>query len=87
MLICCNVSTSQNCSVIISKLATADQSTITPTTIIVLLVVLVGVVAQDTNNGGPIENCCDLGFRPSVFSEITNKPKLCRMKNFCSNSH
>jgi len=55
----------------------------TSTTIIVLLIVLVGVVAQDTNNGDPIENCCDLGFRPSLFSEITNKP---RMKNFCGNS-
>ena len=51
-----------------------------------LLIVLVGVVAQDTNKNGPIENCCDLGFRPSVFSEITNKPKQYRMKSFCGNS-
>ena len=58
----------------------------TPTTIIVLLVVSVGVVAQNTDNGDPIENCCDLGFRPSVFSEIANKPKQYRMKNFCGNS-
>ena len=42
----------------------------TPTTIIVLLVVLVGVVAQDINNGDLLENCCDLGFRPFVLSEI-----------------
>jgi len=57
LLICCNVTTSQNFPIIISELATVDQSAMTPTTIIVLLVVLVGVVAQDTNNGDLIENC------------------------------
>ena len=58
----------------------------TPATIIVLLVILVGVVALDTNNDVPIENCCDLGFRPSAFSEITNKPKQYKLKNFCGNN-
>ena len=42
----------------------------TPETFILLLVKLVGVVAQDTSNDVPIENCCDLGFRPSVLSDI-----------------
>ena len=55
-------------------------------TSIVLLVILVGVVAQDINNDFLIENCCDLGFRPSVFSDITNKPKQYKMKNFCGNN-
>ena len=30
-----------------------------------------------------IENCCDLGFRPFLFSEIVNKPKVYKFKNFC----
>ena len=51
-----------------------------------LLIVLVSVVVQDTNNNDPIENCCDLGFKTSVFGEITNKPKQYRMKSFCRNS-
>ncbi|XP_065890568.1 fibrinogen-like protein 1 [Dysidea avara] len=58
----------------------------TTTTIVVLLVILVGVVAQDTNNDVIIENCCDLGFRPSIFSEITNKPKQYKLRNFCGNN-
>ena len=57
-----------------------------PTTIIVLLVILVGVVAHGTNNDVSIENCCDLGFRPFVLSEITNKPKQYKLKNLCSNN-
>ena len=31
----------------------------------------------------PIENCCDLGFRPVSFSVIVNKPKVCPFSNFC----
>ncbi|XP_065895697.1 fibrinogen-like protein A [Dysidea avara] len=58
----------------------------TSTTIILLLVILFGAVAQDTNNDVNIENCCNLGFRPSVFSEITNKPKQYKLKNFCGNN-
>ena len=34
-----------------------------------------------------INNCCDLGFRPSTFSEIVNKPKQYKMKNMCDNHH
>ena len=35
------------------------------------------------NNNNQIENCCDLGFRPFSFSEIVNKPKVYKFKNFC----
>ena len=35
------------------------------------------------DNSGLIENCCDLGFRPFSFSEIVNKPKVYKFKNFC----
>ena len=34
-----------------------------------------------------INNCCDLGFRQSTFSEIVNKPKQYKMKNMCGNKH
>ena len=34
-----------------------------------------------------INNCCDLGFRQSTFSDIVNKPKLYKMKNMCGNDH
>ena len=34
-----------------------------------------------------INNCCDLGFRQSTFSEIVNKPKQYKMKNMCGNHH
>ena len=37
------------------------------------------------NNEGPIENCCDLGFRLTEFSEIVNKPKVYKFKKFCKN--
>ena len=37
------------------------------------------------NNEDPIENCCDLGFRQTEFSEIVNKPKVYKFKNFCEN--
>ena len=32
-----------------------------------------------------IENCCDLGFKHSIFSQTVNKPKVYKMKNFCRN--
>ena len=38
-----------------------------------------------SNNEDPIENCCDLGFRQTEFSEIVNKPKVYKFKNFCKN--
>ena len=34
-----------------------------------------------------INNCCDLVFRQSTFSEIVNKPKQYKMKNMCGNHH
>ena len=34
-----------------------------------------------------INNCCDLGFRQSTFSEIVNKPEQYKMKNMCDNHH
>ena len=34
-----------------------------------------------------INNCCDLGFRQSTFSQIVNKPKQYKMKNMCGNDH
>ena len=37
------------------------------------------------NNEDPIENCCDLGFRQTGFSEIINKPKVYKFKIFCKN--
>ena len=38
------------------------------------------------SNRSPIENCCDLGFRQIVFSEVVNKPKVYKFKNFCNNA-
>ena len=35
------------------------------------------------SNTDPIENCCDLGFRQTQFSEIINKPKVYKFKSFC----
>ena len=34
-----------------------------------------------------INNCCDLGFSQSTFSEIVNKPKQYKMKSMCGNHH
>ena len=33
----------------------------------------------------PIENCCDLGFRQSIFGQIINKPKVYKFNRFCNN--
>lgn len=59
-------------------------------TVVTLLVLLftVEVLAGDScvvpNNSDPIENCCDLGFRPSLFSDsFVNKPNVYKLKNFC----
>ena len=38
-----------------------------------------------TNNDQPIDNCCDLGYRQTQFSDIVNKPKVYKFKNFCNN--
>ena len=38
-----------------------------------------------SNSEDPIENCCDLGFRLSVFGQIINKPKIYKFNGFCNN--
>ena len=61
------------------------------TTIVILLsVCAVQIVAVDEscvtpNNEQPIDNCCDLGYRQTQFSDIVNKPKVYKFKNFCNN--
>ena len=35
------------------------------------------------NNEDPIENCCDLGFRQTEFSEIVNKPQVYKFNKIC----
>ena len=60
------------------------------TLIIITSVIGIGVSAVDEScvtpsNTDPIENCCDLGFRQTEFSEVVNKPKVYKFKNFCKN--
>ena len=62
--------------------------------VIVLVSVLLSIVhAQQhqqptaATTHAVINNCCDLGFRQSTFSEIVNKPKQYKMKNMCGNHH
>ena len=60
------------------------------TTVVVISLCIVKILAVDEscvipNNEDPIENCCDLGFRQTGFSEIVNKPKVYKFKNFCKN--
>jgi len=45
-------------------------------------ILAIDVIPSNTN---PIENCCDLGYRQHIFSEIVNKPKVYKFKNFCNN--
>ena len=57
---------------------------------LVAIVISLEILAVDEfcvipNNEGSIENCCDLGFRLTEFSEIVNKPKVYKFKNFCKN--
>ena len=59
-------------------------------TVIVLVSVLLHIVQAlpiTATTNTLINNCCDLGFRPSTFSEIVNKPKQYKMKNMCGNYH
>ena len=61
----------------------------------VIVLVLVSVILHIVQAQQPtaatthtlINNCCDLGFRQSTFSEIVNKPKQYKMKNMCGNKH
>ena len=60
------------------------------TVAIVISLYTVEILAVDEscvipNNEDPIENCCDLGFRQTEFSEVVNKPKVYKFKNFCKN--
>ena len=50
-----------------------------------ILAVAIDESCVTPNNEGPIENCCDLGFRLTEFSETVNKPKVYKFKNFCKN--
>ena len=57
---------------------------------LVISVYAVEILAVDAScatpsNANPIENCCDLGFRQTEFSEIINKPKVYKFKNLCKN--
>ena len=70
------------------------STTVITIIVIVLVSVLLHIVqAQQhqqptvTTTNALINNCCDLGFRQSTFSEIANKPKQYKMKNMCGNKH
>ena len=66
------------------------SSTAIAGTVIVLVSVLLHTQAQQPTAATThtlINNCCDLGFRQSTFSEIANKPKQYKMKNMCGNKH
>ena len=60
------------------------------TIVILITACTVQIVAVDEscvtpNNEQPINNCCDLGYRQTQFSDIVNKPKVYKFKNFCNN--
>ena len=62
------------------------------TTLVTLIISVyaIEILAADDScvipsNENPLENCCDLGFRQTDFSEIVNKPKVYKFKNFCNN--
>ena len=44
-------------------------------------------VSQQSTHSSPINNCCNLGFRYSVFSENNKKPGVYCVKNFCGNCY
>jgi len=62
-------------------------------TLVVGLLQLVGVWSSscvddrqsENKRSWSIDNCCNLGFRYSVFSEKTNRPGVYRITNFCGN--
>ena len=62
------------------------------TTLAILVISLyaVEILAVDEScvlpsNTDPIENCCDLGFRQTEFSEIVNEPNVYKLKYLCKN--
>ena len=65
------------------------------TSTVIKVIVVVSAILQIVQAQQPtaatthtlINNCCDLGFRQSTFSEIANKPKQHKMKNMCGNKH
>ena len=67
----------------------------TSTTVITVIVIVIVSVLLHIVQALPItattdtliNNCCDLGFRQSTFSDIVNKPKQYKMKNMCGNDH
>ena len=66
-------------------IATVFSNTVT----LVVLLFAVEVLSDNdscsvVSGGDPIENCCDLGFRPLSFSgSATSKPNVYKLKNFC----
>ena len=63
-------------------------------TIVITVLAIVGVLLHivqalpiTATTDTLINNCCDLGFRQSTFSQIVNKPKQYKMKNMCGNNH
>ena len=50
----------------------------------VVEILAVDVSCATPHNGGPIENCCDLGFREHTFSYAVNHANVYRFKNFCN---
>lgn len=61
------------------------------TRVVGIVVILLAVEVLSDNNscaipnkGDAVDNCCDLGFRPSMFSDgAVNKPNVYKLKNFC----
>ena len=63
-------------------------STTVTSSVIVLVSVLLHIVQAlpiTATTDTLINNCCDLGFRQSTFSDIVNMPKQYKMKNMCGN--
>ena len=66
------------------------STTVITVIVIVLVSVLLHIVQAlpiTATTDTLINNCCDLGFRQSTFSQIVNKPKQYKMKNMCGNDH
>ena len=62
-------------------------STIIVLVSVFLLTITVQAIPITASTDTLINNCCDLGFRQSTFSDIVNKPKQYKMKNMCGNDH
>ena len=63
-----------------------STTVVTPVTAVYAVEILaVDESCVTPSNANPIENCCDLGFRQTEFSEIINKPKVSKFKSLCKN--